>query len=203
MKLYYSKGACSLAIRIIIHEIGVTSEFEAVNLKNKTTEAGENYLLINPKGAVPALMTADNELLTENLVIQLYLAEKYKATNLLPTADNFKRYRVLEWLNYISTDVHKSFGPLFNPNVSEEMKETVFIPLLRNKLVFINDHLINKNYLLNDQFTLPDAYLFVVLRWVATFKIDLAKFENLSRYVTVLANRESIVLSLQEEGLKK
>src|SRR5688572_12009519 len=113
MKLYYSKGACSLAVRIILHEIGAACEFEAVDLATKKTETGMDFLKINPKGAVPTLILDDKAILTENAVIQQYLAEKYHATQLLPPLGDMKRYRVLEWLNFISTDLHKSCGPLF------------------------------------------------------------------------------------------
>src|SRR5689334_13101143 len=107
MKLYYSKGACSLAVRILLHELGIKSEFEAVDLKTKRTETNADFLKINPKGAVPTLTTDKQEILTENAVILCYLADEYKAIELLPAPGNFKRYRVLEWLNYVATEIHK------------------------------------------------------------------------------------------------
>lgn len=110
MKLYYSKGACSLAPRIIINELGVKSEFEAVDLAAKKTETGQNFLSINPKGAVPVLITNDGQTLTENAVILQYLADTNEGTELLPAFGSFKRYRVLEWLNYIATELHKGAG---------------------------------------------------------------------------------------------
>src|SRR5690349_19217638 len=122
MKLYYSKGACSLAVRIIINEIGLQSEYEAVDLKTKKTATGQDFLKINPKGSVPVIQTDEKQILTENAVIQQYLADTNKATQLLPALGNFERYRVLEWLNFISTELHKGFSPLFNPNVPNELK---------------------------------------------------------------------------------
>ena len=122
MRLYYSKGACSLVVRIVIHELGLPFEYEAVNLKTKVTATGEDYLAINPKGAVPAILTDDNILLTENAVIQQYLADKAYASQLLPAVNDIKRYQVLEWLNYVTTEIHKGFGPLFNSNIPDNLK---------------------------------------------------------------------------------
>lgn len=123
MKLYYSAGTCSLAVRIIINEIGLPSTYEAVDLKTKKTASGQDFLQINPKGSVPVIVTDDNEILTENSVIQQYLADKNNASSLLPALGHFKRYRVLEWLNYISTELHKGCGPLFSPSIPVELKK--------------------------------------------------------------------------------
>lgn len=201
MKLYYSKGACSLAVRIILNEIGIPCEYEAVNLKTKKTESGEDYLKINPKGAVPALSLINQEILTENAAIQQYLADEYKATSLLPPLNNFKRYRVIEWLNFVSSDLHKSCGALFNTAISEEMKDQIFKPLLRDKLDFINKHLSANKFLLSDQFTLPDSYLFAILRWIPRFNMDLADWENLTRFMTDVKKRQSVKDALEAEGI--
>ena len=112
MRLYYSKGACSLAVRIIINEIGTKCEYEAVDLKSKKTETGQDFLTINPKGAVPTLLTENNEILTEALVIQVYLADQFKNHQLLAPLGDFKRYRTMEWLNYVATELHKGVGIL-------------------------------------------------------------------------------------------
>jgi glutathione S-transferase len=201
MKLYYSKGACSLAVRINIHEIGMPCEFEAVDLKSKKTEHGADYLKINSKGSVPALQLDDNRILTENAVIQQYIAEKNKATQLLPVEKDENRYKVLEWLNFASTDLHKSCSPLFNPNVPSDLKESVFTPLLKNKLSYLNQHLTKNKYLIGEQYTLPDAYVFVVLRWLPAFKIDLASYADLQRYFNEVKQRKAVQTSLKEEGL--
>lgn len=201
MKLYYSKGACSLAIRIIIHELNLACDYEAVNLKTKLTETGRNYLEINPKGAVPCLEISSNELLTENNVIQQYLAESHNATHLLPTGNDFKRYRVLEWMNYISNDLHKACAPLFNPHFPKEVRESILIPNLKNKLTYIDQAIANKKYLLGDNFSLPDAYLFVILRWLTAFEITLSSYDNLCIFFDNLKSRDSIVKALQEENL--
>jgi glutathione S-transferase len=201
MKLYYSKGACSLVPRIIINEIGLPCEYIAVDLKTKKTEAGEDFLKINPKGAVPTLMTNKAAVLTENAVILQYLADTNHATQLLPPINDFMRYRVLEWLNYITTELHKGFGPLFNPNVTQEMKDKIVLPILRSKFNYVNKHLENYTYLLGDNFTLPDAYLFVMLTWAKKFKFDFNEWPNISRYLLELQKRKSIQQSLKEEGL--
>jgi glutathione S-transferase len=201
MKLYYSKGACSLAVRIVINEIGLNSEYEAVNLKEKKTASGEDFFKINSKGAVPALITDDKHLLTENAVIQQYLADTNKAQQLLPLMGDFKRYEVLEWLNFVSTELHKGFGPLFNPAVPAEMKNEIVIPMLKKKFAFVDKQLVNNKYIAGDHFTLPDGYLFVMLTWANNMAIDLSDCEALMRHFAELKQRPSIQKSLQEEGL--
>lgn len=201
MKLYYSRGACSLVVRIVINEIGIPCEYEAVDLKTKKTENGTDFLEVNPKGAVPTLQIDNSHLLTENAVIQQYLADKYHANTLLPQIGEFRRYKVLEWLNYMSTEVHKGFGALFNPNVPQQLRDEVFIPMLKTKFKFINTQLGKTTFLVDTQFTLPDAYLFVMLTWAKHFKIDLAPYENIVRYFDMLSKRDAIQKSLQEEGL--
>ncbi len=200
MKLYYANGTCSLAVRIIINEIGLNSEFEAVDLKTKKTASGQDFFQINPKGSVPVIVTDDNEILTENSVIQQYLADTHHATQLLPALGNFKRYRILEWLNYISTELHKGCGPLFSPGIPLELKNDIFKPALKNKLSYVEKNLKNQ-FLLGEHFTLADAYLFVILSWLPHFKIDLNEWPQLSRYFTELQQRPTIKKSLTEEGI--
>lgn len=201
MKLYYSKGACSLAVRISIHEMNLPCEFEAVDLATKKTEQGADYLKINPKGAVPALVMENGSVLTENAVIQQFLAEKHKAFRLLPAVGEEKRYSVLEWLNFASTDLHKSFGPLFNGSVPDDVKKSVFIPLVKKRLDYLNHTLASTTYVAGEEFTLPDAYIFTVLRWLRKFDISLAQHPHVERYVNQLKQRQSVQISLQEEGL--
>jgi len=200
MKLYYSKGACSLAVRITLHEIGIPCEFESVDLKTKQTQTGSDHLKTNPKGAVPALALDDGTVLTENIVIQQYLAEKYQAHQLLPTPENFNRYRVLEWLSFVATDLHKNCTPFFIPQISEETKE-IYKKFLKNKLAFVDQHLSHHTYLAGDHFTLPDSYLFVVLRWMSHIGISVAEYKNLSRFFDEVKNRKAVKQALEEEGL--
>jgi len=201
MKLYYTRGACSLVVRIIINEIGLRAEFESVDLRSKKTEKGDDFLKINPKGAVPTLKTNDGEILTENAVILQYLADTNGATKLLPGTGDFKRYRVLEWLNYVATELHKTISTLFNPGLPEEVREKVYKPLIKTKCTYVDKNLANHNYLLGDEFTLPDAYLFVMMTWLVHFKFDLNEWPNLQRYFTELKQRKSIHQSLVEEKL--
>lgn len=201
MKLFYTKGACSLAVRIIINEINLTCEYESVDLATKKTESGQDFLKINSKGAVPTLMTNSGEILSENAVILQYLADTNNRAQLLPIVGNFKRYRVLEWLNYVATDLHKSFGILFNSKIPDDMKDNLFIPMIKAKITYVDKHLHHNHYLLGETFTLPDAYLFVMLCWALHFKFDLAEWPNVARYFAELKARKSIEKSLQEEGL--
>ena len=203
MKLYYSKGACSLAVRITLNEIETPCDYEAVDLKAKKTETGADYFKINPKGSVPALVLDNQEVLTENAAIQQYLADEYKATRLLPPAGNFNRYRVIEWLNFISTDLHKNCGPLFNSNIPDNLKEEIFKPILKSKLNIAEQRLSQRKFLMGDEFTLPDGYLFVILRWVPNFGIELSEWPNLSRYFAELKKRKSVHQALEQEGLQK
>ena len=201
MKLYYSKGACSLAVRIIINEIGLSPEFISVNLKSKTTEPGDNFLTLNPKGAVPVLQLDNKEVLTENAVILQYLADTTNSKQLLPMLGDFKRYRVLEWLNYITTELHKSFGVMFNSTIPSEIKDEIFIPLIKAKLTFVNQQLGNHSFLVDNHFTIADAYLFVILSWVNQFKWNMDEWSNLKRYFENMIQRPSIHKSLKQEDL--
>ncbi len=201
MKLYYSKGACSLAVRIVINELGIESQYEAVDLKTKKTAQGEDYLKINPKGYVPFLVVGNNQVLSENIAIQQYLGDTYPAAGLIPALGDFSRYRVLEWLAYIGTELHKNFGPLFNPDVDPELKSSLFMPMLQKKLKFVNTCLENKKFLMGDRFTLPDAYLFVMLTWAERMVPGgIASYTQLSRYFAELKTRPSIQKSLKQEA---
>lgn len=207
MKLYYATGACSLAVRIILHETNTLCEFEAVDLKTKKTAAGENFLEINPKGVVPVIQIDKERILTENSVILQYLADHHmQQITLLPGVSEFKRYRVLEWLNYVSTELHKSCGALFNANFSQEIKDNFFVPLLKTKLNYVENYFSTESnesneFLITENFTIADAYLFVILSWLKYFKIDIKEWPNLSKYFDRLKERPSIYQSLKEEGL--
>ena len=200
MKLYYSKGSCSLAVHIIINELGLESEFEAVNLGTKKTSKGTDFFTINSKGNVPVFVTDENKILTENAIIQQYLADTYKATNLLPPIGNFQRYRVLELLNYVGTDLHKGCSPLFNPNVPEAVKETIFRPLLKTRFNLVEKQLQKNKYFAGDTFTLPDSYLFVVLTWLPRLKIDSTEWPAISKYLEMLKERDSVKKAIHQQN---
>lgn len=201
MKLYYSPGACSLTVRIIINELGLNCDFEKVDLKNKKTESGKDYLKINIKGAVPALELDNGEVLTENAVILQYLADSNNATNLLAKIYDIKRYRTLEWLNYVATELHKTISALYNPTLSDDFKD-FFKTQIKNKFNFINGYLSEHDYLVGETFTLPDAYLFVMATWLIYFKFDLNEWPSVKHYYDNLKERASIKKSLLEESLQ-
>lgn len=201
MKLYYSKGACSLAIRILINELDVECEYESVDLKTKKTESGQDFLTINPKGSVPTLITNEDQVLTENAVIHQYLADVDKASQLLPFMGKFERYRILEGLNFVTTELHKGFSPLFNPALPQDIKESIFIPALELKFEYVDTKLQQHQYFVTNDYTLPDGYLFVMLLWAKKFKMDISKFAALSKYFEMMMGRASVVKSLKEEGL--
>src|SRR5687768_5397854 len=158
MKLYYSPGACSQAAHIVLHESGFSHDSIRVDLRAKTVEDGSDYRRINPKGAVPALELENGEVLTENAVILQYLGDRSGSTDLLPPLGDFRRYRVLEWLNFVATELHKGFSPLFTPAASEDSKQLARDNLAK-KFDYVERQLGDGPYLMGDRFTLPDAYL--------------------------------------------
>lgn len=201
MKLYYASSVCSLAVRIILHELGLSCEYESVNLKTKQTQTGADYLEVNPKGSVPALVLNNGDVLTENAVILQYLAEVNHVVELLPPVGTINRYRTLEWLNFVSTDLHRYCAPLFWSRFSEETKSTVFTPILKKKLLIVDQHLQAHKFLMGEQLTLGDSYLFVILIWLAKLKINMNEWPNLSRYFMDMKQRKSVQKALYEEDL--
>ncbi|KTD72993.1 glutathione transferase GstA [Legionella tucsonensis] len=200
MKLYYTKSACSLAVRIVLNELGLDFQDEEVDLKAKKTRSDENYLLINPKGAVPSLHLDNGDLLTENQVILQYLADITPGQKLLPPVGDLGRYHTLEWVNYIATELHKTVGMFFYPNLNEETK-SIFMPVISARLNYVNKRLANGPYLMGKDFTLPDAYLFVIVRWAYYFKMDLSAYKHIEQFMSIAAERPAVVTSLQQEKL--
>lgn len=196
MKLYYSPGACSLADHIALIESGLAFETEQVDLKAKTTAGGKDYSTINPKGYVPALALDDGGVLTENIAILSYIADK--AGTLMPTGD-LGRFRALEALAYISTELHKGFKPFFMPGSSEEEK-SVAKETLTKRLSLFEEALASQQFALGDVFTVADCYLFVMLFWART-KVGLDIAPNLSAYYDRLTARDSVAKALADEGL--
>ena len=205
LKLYYARSSGSLAIRILIHEIGLMCNFIAVTQKTHMTEFGEDFLTINPKGILPTLITEQGTVLTEKQVIQQYLADQYAAQynmpHLLPPTNDFKRYQILEWLNYARVELHNVYSLLINPDLPKDLKEKLFKPMLKNKLNYPNTMLADKIYLIDNHFTIADAYLFVILMWLKDVQIDIEEFPNLKKYFTLLKERPSIELSLKEKNM--
>jgi glutathione S-transferase len=200
MKLYYARGACSQVPHIILHEAGLPHDSARVDLKAKKLEDGSDYVKINPKGAVPALKLDDGQVLTENAVILQYIADQAGAFELLPQPGDLRRYRVLEWVNFVATELHKSFGPLFNPTAGEETKQLARDTIAK-KLDFVEQQIGDRPYLLGDQFTLPDAYLFVMLGWTTGQGMDLSHWPRLAAFRERLSKRESVREVLAFEGL--
>lgn len=198
MRLYYSQGACSRTIRIVTYELGIACEFEAVNLKTKRTEQGTDFLTLNPKGTVPALLLDNGEVLTENTAILQYLVETQQNNALLP-ATGIERYRVLEWLSYISTDLHKSCGPLFSSAMSNDLKENYFKPIVEKHLSFINRALEQKSHLTTIGFSLADSYLFVVLSWLPHLGFTLDNWPALLEYHQRILVRDSVQKAIEAE----
>lgn len=200
MKLYYSPGACSLSPHIVLMEAGLPFNAERVDLKSKKTASGADFLAINSKGAVPALQLDEGGVLTEGAAITQYLADKKPDSGLAPRAGTLERYRLIELLNYIAADVHKGFGPLFNPSASPEWKAAA-IAGLSGKFDWLSSHLGQKTYLMGDTFTVADAYLFTILSWTSHVGIDLKKWPLLSAYVARVGQRPKVQEALKAEGL--
>jgi len=199
MKLYYSPGACSQAPHIILHEIGLDHQAVRVDLRAKTLEDGSDYLAINPKGAVPALQLASGEVLTENAVILQYLGDRANWPEVLPPMGDFRRYRVLEMVNFITTELHKRFGFLFNRDATDDMKKLV-AGELEKKLDFMDRSLGDGPFLFGDDLTLPDAYLFVMAGW-ADKLFGLDRWSNLKAFRVRMIERPSVRHVLRLEGL--
>jgi len=199
MKLYYSPGACSQAPHIILHEIGLDHQAVRVDLRAKTLEDGSDYLAINPKGAVPALQLASGEVLTENAVILQYLGDRANWPEVLPPMGDFRRYRVLEMVNFITTELHKRFGFLFNRDATDDMKKLV-AGELEKKLDFMDRSLADGPFLFGDDLTLPDAYLFVMAGW-ADKLFGLGRWSNLKAFRARMIERPSVRHVLRLEGL--
>jgi glutathione S-transferase len=202
MKLYYAPGACSLSPHIALREAGLPFDLVKVSFPAKTTPAGEDFTAINPKGAVPALKLDDGELLTESAAIVQYLADKAPTRNLAPAAGTKERYRLVEWLNYVATELHKGFAPLWKPDTPAEYKETVK-KNLANQFAFLDKELAGRKFLMGDTFTVADGYLFTILNWANYHKIDLAPYANVAAFIARIGARPAVQEALKAEGLLK
>jgi glutathione S-transferase len=202
MKLYYMVGACSLASLIALYESGIKFETAALDRKTRKTSDGEEFTQVNSKGYVPALRLDDGQVLTENVAVLLYIADRNPASKLAPAAGTLQRYRLIETLAFINSEIHKNFAPLFNPAVGEETKQFTRGNLAK-RLDWLNTALGSKAFLTGDTFTVADAYLFTVLGWCDRVGIDLAKWPNLKRHHAQIAARPSVAAALKAEGLSK
>jgi glutathione S-transferase len=202
MKLYYSPGACSLSPHIVAKELGLPVEFEKADLGAKKTASGADFLAINPKGQVPTLVMDDGQVLTEGAVIVQYLADRKPEAGLMPAAGSLDRYRVQEWLNTVTSELHKGYSPLFGGDTPEEFK-AIARKNLTKKYGFIDSHLKGKSYLMGDRFTVADAYLFTVTNWAGHVGLDLSGFANLQAFQKRVSERPAVRETLKEEGLTK
>jgi len=200
MKLYFSPGACSLSPHIVLRELGEKFDLVKVDLGSKKTETGDDYMKVNPKGYVPALEFKDSEVLTEGPAIVQYLADGARATELLPAAGTMERYRAIEWLNFITSEIHKAFGSLFNKSLNDEARRSV-MDRLSNRFALLDRHLANNKYLLGQAFSVADAYCWTCLRWTKGVGIDLSNWKNLADYFGRIADRPTVKDAMKAEGL--
>ncbi len=202
MKLYYSPGACSLSPHIALCEAGLPFELERVDFKTKQTKSGADFNQINPKSSVPALRLDNGEILTEGPAIVQYIADLRPESGLAPAAGSMARYRLQEWLNFISTELHKSFSPLFSPTASADWKEAA-TKNLHKRFDFVVAHLATHPYLLGDTFTVADGYLFTVFNWTRFVGMDTSAWPALQQYVERIAARPKVHEAMKAEGLLK
>jgi len=199
MKLYYAPGACSLAVHIVLQETDAEFDLVKVDLTSKKTEFGDDFFQINPHGYVPALQLNNNEILTESVAIMQYLADQSPETNLAPTNGTFERVRLQERLNYLTTELHKAFSPLFSDSTGEEKQKST--SKIEATLNFIDTLLSDKHYLTGKAFSIADAYLFVIASWTTPTGIDLNKWPNISEFYKRISKRKSVVKAMKAERL--
>jgi glutathione S-transferase len=203
MKLYYSTGACSLSPHIVLKEIGLPFEAIRVDLKTHRTEHGDDFYQTNPKGYVPILQLDNGQTLSEGPAIVQYLADLKPESKLAPAWGTMERYRLIELLNFISTELHKTIGTLFNPALGEDAR-AMFINRIESRLKDASELIEGKDYLMGSQFTVADAYLFTVLNWLRFFKMDLSpRWPLLKAYSDRVAARPAVIAAMSAEGLIK
>lgn len=200
LKLYYIPGTCSLCPHIVLNETGLDFTLEKVSRDDKKTDTGADYNAINPKSNVPALVMVNGQLLTEVAAIAQYLADLAPGKNLAPPAGTLERYRLQEWLNFISSEIHKSFSPLFNPRVPVDVKP-VFSERLTQRVGYAAQGLEGRDYLM-DSYSVADAYLYSVLRWSPRINFELSTWPVLKDYMARIAARPAVKAALAAEGLK-
>jgi glutathione S-transferase len=201
MRLYYAPGACSLAVHIVLREAKYKFDLDKVDLAAKKTESGEDYLAVNPKGYVPALKLDDGTVLTEVGAITQYLADQKPRRGLAPKPRTPERYKLLEWLNFTATEIHKALGDFFNPKMTPEWREAR-LERLGKRFGYLDQALGGSEYLMGE-FSIADAYLYTVLNWTNIHKIDLAAWPNLQAFMRRVAERPTVKKAMKAEGLGK
>jgi len=200
MKLYFAPGACSLSPHIVLREAGIPFELEKVDLRAKKTQSGADYLKVNPKGQVPVLVLDDGDSLTEGPAIVQYVADQAPNAKLAPKAGTKERYHLMEWLNYITSELHKSLGALFAPTTPDDWKKITKEGLAK-KFEYLDQWLGKQEFVAADSFSVADAYLFTILNWTNFLKIDLAPYKSLVKYQERIASRPKVREALKAEGL--
>ena len=198
MKLYYSPGACSFAAHVVLHELALHHTVERVNLRTKKTAAGEDFLSINPKGYVPALQLDSGEVLTEGVAILQYLADLAPSAGLAAQIGTMQRYRLMEWLGYINSEIHKSFSPLFNPAATAEMK-AMARDVLARRYAFTESVLKTRPTLLEAGYSVADIYLYTTLTWTDRVAVDLAAFAEIGAFRSRIAARPAVIAATTVE----
>jgi glutathione S-transferase len=202
MKLYYSPGACSLSPHIALLEAGLPYDLVKVDVRAKKLENGDDYFKVNPKGQVPALGLDNGEIMTEGPVIVQMIADQAAGKNLAPANGSPERYRLQEWLNFVTTELHKNFSPLFNPAIPDEVK-AFFKDRIMGKFKYADQKLAGQDYLMGSQFTVADGYLYTMLRWAEGNKMDLSGLNNLLAFKDRVGARPKVQEALTKEGLMK
>lgn len=202
MKLYYSPGACSLASHIALREAGLPFDLVRASTKTHQLDDGSSYYEINPKGYVPLLELDDGQRLTENPAVLQYIADRAPDKQLAPPSGSMERYRLQEWLGFVGTEMHKQFGPLFQPGFGDDVK-AAFKDKIRKRLEWTDGQLAGKRYLMGERYTVPDGYLYVVLTWAGPMGIDLGPFKNLQAFKQRMEERPAVKAALQAEQAAK
>lgn len=200
MKLYFTPGACSLAPHIVLREAQLSFALDQVDLATRKTADGADFTAVNPKGQVPALLLDDGSLLTEVPAILQYLADRHPEADLAPAPGVLARYRLQEWLNFVTAELHKSLGTLFRPDLPAGW-EVIVKQTVATKLDYLERHLAEQDYLLDDRFSVADSYAFAIINWTHLFGIELAPWRNVQRYMERIAARPAVREAMRAEGL--
>ena len=202
LKLYYSPGACSLSPHIALREAGLDFTLEKTDLRTKQTASGGDIRQENPKGMVPVLVLGNGDVLTEGPAIVQWIADQKPGSGLAPAAGTLARYHLMEWLNFITSELHKTYSPLFNPAAPEEYKK-IARETLAARYAFVNEKLEGKSYLMGETFTVADGYLFTVTNWARIVKFDLTPYPNVVAFQERVRHRPHVVEAMKAEGIVK
>jgi glutathione S-transferase len=200
MKLFYAPAACSLSPHIALREAGARFTLEKVDLQTKKTDANADFMDVNPKGYVPALQLESGEVLTEGTMILQYIADLFPKSQLAPAVGTAGHYKLLEWLGFISCELHRNLSSMFNPALTPELKESL-MAVVAKRLNWVATQLEGKSYLVGDRFTVADGYLFTILNWSNFVGLDLSPWKTIQEYIAQIGSRPSVVAALKAEGL--